>query len=100
MRGTLIPKTEALSVFCATACMARPVTVLPRKACVTNTSNMAKTKVPMSPAETVTLPVNVFSPPSESVPLPVFATVSGRVHFEHKTRDKKRVRVEPVAAEA
>ncbi|HYM83821.1 MAG TPA: 50S ribosomal protein L27 [Candidatus Dormibacteraeota bacterium] len=27
----------------------------------------------------------------------VFATVEGRVHFEHATRDKKRVRVEPVA---
>jgi large subunit ribosomal protein L27 len=27
----------------------------------------------------------------------VFATVRGRVHFEHATRDKKRIRVEPVA---
>ena len=25
----------------------------------------------------------------------VFATVSGRVHFEHDAKDKKRVRVEP-----
>jgi large subunit ribosomal protein L27 len=35
----------------------------------------------------------------------IFATVNGRVKFDHKTRDKKRVRVvadaaEPVAAEA
>jgi large subunit ribosomal protein L27 len=30
----------------------------------------------------------------------VFATVEGRVRFEHQTRRKKRVRVEPVAAEA
>jgi large subunit ribosomal protein L27 len=35
----------------------------------------------------------------------IFATVNGRVRFDHKTRDKKRVRViaeaaEPVAAEA
>jgi large subunit ribosomal protein L27 len=32
----------------------------------------------------------------------VFATVSGRVHFEHARRDKKRVRIEaePVAAPA
>ena len=30
----------------------------------------------------------------------VFATVEGRVRFEHQTRTKKRVRVEPVAAEA
>jgi large subunit ribosomal protein L27 len=30
----------------------------------------------------------------------VFATVTGRVRFEHQTRSKKRVRVEPVAAEA
>ena len=28
----------------------------------------------------------------------VFATVNGRVHFEHARRDKKRVRVEAVAA--
>ena len=27
----------------------------------------------------------------------VFATVSGHVHFEHATKDKKRIRVEPVA---
>lgn len=27
----------------------------------------------------------------------VFATVSGRVRFEHQTRNKKRIRVEPVA---
>ncbi len=27
----------------------------------------------------------------------VFATIPGRVRFEHQTRDKKRVRVEPVA---
>ena len=30
----------------------------------------------------------------------VFATVEGRVRFEHQTRRKKRVRVEPVAVEA
>ncbi len=30
----------------------------------------------------------------------VFATVTGRVHFEHQTRTKKRVRVESVAPEA
>ncbi len=30
----------------------------------------------------------------------VFATIAGRVHFEHETREKKRVRVEPVAATA
>ena len=29
----------------------------------------------------------------------VFATVDGRVRFEHATRDKKRIRVIPVAAE-
>ena len=29
----------------------------------------------------------------------VFATVTGKVRFEHETRDKKRVRVIPVAAE-
>ena len=28
----------------------------------------------------------------------VFATVDGRVHFEHARRDKKRIRVEAVAA--
>lgn len=28
----------------------------------------------------------------------VFATVEGHVRFEHRTRSKKRVRVEPVAA--
>jgi large subunit ribosomal protein L27 len=28
----------------------------------------------------------------------VFATVGGRVHFEHETRTKKRIRVEPVEA--
>ncbi len=28
----------------------------------------------------------------------VFATVAGRVHFEHARRDKKRIRVEAVAA--
>lgn len=27
----------------------------------------------------------------------VFATVPGRVRFEHETREKKRIRVEPVA---
>jgi hypothetical protein len=32
MRGTLMPSTVALSVFCATACIARPVTVAFRKA--------------------------------------------------------------------
>jgi large subunit ribosomal protein L27 len=30
----------------------------------------------------------------------VFATVTGRVRFEHQTRTKKRVRVEPVVTEA
>ncbi len=30
----------------------------------------------------------------------VFATVNGRVHFEHARRDKKRIRVEAVAASA
>jgi large subunit ribosomal protein L27 len=30
----------------------------------------------------------------------VFATVTGRVRFEHQTRSKKRIRVEPVVAEA
>jgi large subunit ribosomal protein L27 len=30
----------------------------------------------------------------------VFATVTGRVHFEHQTRAKKRVRVEAVPATA
>jgi len=29
----------------------------------------------------------------------VFATVDGRVRFEHATRDKKRIRVIPIAAE-
>jgi large subunit ribosomal protein L27 len=29
----------------------------------------------------------------------IFAKVDGRVRFEHETRDKKRVRVIPVAAE-
>jgi len=28
----------------------------------------------------------------------VFATVAGRVHFEHARRDKKRIRVEATAA--
>jgi large subunit ribosomal protein L27 len=28
----------------------------------------------------------------------VFATVEGRVRFEHQTRTKKRIRVEPLAA--
>jgi large subunit ribosomal protein L27 len=30
----------------------------------------------------------------------VFATVTGHVRFEHQTRSKKRVRVEPLLAEA
>jgi large subunit ribosomal protein L27 len=30
----------------------------------------------------------------------IFATVGGRVRFEHQTRSKKRVRVEPVVAAA
>lgn len=30
----------------------------------------------------------------------VFATVTGRVRFEHQTRGKKRIRVEPVVSEA
>ena len=30
----------------------------------------------------------------------VFATVEGRVRFEHATKTKKRVRVEPIEAEA
>jgi large subunit ribosomal protein L27 len=30
----------------------------------------------------------------------VFATVTGKVHFEHQTKHKKRIRVEPVAADA
>ncbi|HEU0243673.1 MAG TPA: 50S ribosomal protein L27 [Candidatus Limnocylindrales bacterium] len=29
----------------------------------------------------------------------VFATVTGKVRFEHETRDKKRIRVIPVATE-
>ena len=29
----------------------------------------------------------------------VFATIPGRVRFEHQTRHKKRIRIEPVAAE-
>ena len=30
----------------------------------------------------------------------VFATVTGKVHFEHQTKHKKRIRVEPVTAVA
>jgi large subunit ribosomal protein L27 len=30
----------------------------------------------------------------------VFATVTGRVRFEHQTRTKKRIRVEPLVTEA
>jgi large subunit ribosomal protein L27 len=30
----------------------------------------------------------------------VFATTEGRVRFEHATKDKKRIRVEPVATES
>jgi large subunit ribosomal protein L27 len=30
----------------------------------------------------------------------VFATIDGKVHFEHERRDKKRVRIEPVASAA
>jgi large subunit ribosomal protein L27 len=30
----------------------------------------------------------------------VFATLTGRVHFEHERQDKKRIRVEAVAAQA
>jgi ribosomal protein L27 len=29
----------------------------------------------------------------------VFATVDGTVHFEHETREKKRIRVEALAGE-
>jgi large subunit ribosomal protein L27 len=29
----------------------------------------------------------------------VFATVAGRVRFEHHRRDKKRIRIEPIASE-
>ena len=29
----------------------------------------------------------------------VFAKVDGTVHFEHETRDKKRIRVQPIAGE-
>ena len=54
MRGTLMPSTMALSVFCATACMARPVMVLLRNAWVANTLAVANKKVPRSCAVTVT----------------------------------------------
>ena len=54
MRGTLMPRTDALSVFCATACMARPVTVLVMKAWVANTRATASTKVPTSARVSVT----------------------------------------------
>ena len=30
----------------------------------------------------------------------VFATIPGRVRFEHQTRSKKRIRIEPLAAQA
>jgi len=30
----------------------------------------------------------------------VFATVTGKVHFEHQTKHKKRIRVEPVSTAA
>jgi ribosomal protein L27 len=30
----------------------------------------------------------------------VFATITGRVHFEHARRDKKRIRIEAEAAAA
>ena len=30
----------------------------------------------------------------------VFATVTGKVHFEHQTKHKKRIRVEPVSPAA
>ena len=46
--------TVALSVFCATACIARPVTVFCRKACVANTSTSASISVPMSASVIVT----------------------------------------------
>ena len=54
MRGTLMPSTAALSVFCATACMARPVTVRLRNVWVNNTKHRANTKVPMSEPDTLT----------------------------------------------
>lgn len=54
MRGTLMPSTLALSVFCATACIARPVTVFEMKACVASTIATASPKVPRSAIVTVT----------------------------------------------
>ena len=54
MRATSMPSTVALSVFCATACMARPVTVFDRNAWVANTSASASTKVPTSDSVMVT----------------------------------------------
>ncbi len=56
MRGTLMPSTVALSVFCATACIARPVTVRAKKACVPTTSSSAASRVPTSPDVSVTPP--------------------------------------------
>jgi ribosomal protein L27 len=29
----------------------------------------------------------------------IFATIDGTVHFEHETRDKKRIRIEALAGE-
>ena len=54
MRGTSMPSTVALSVFCATACIARPVTVRERKACVASTRPSASAIVPSSGSVTVT----------------------------------------------
>ena len=54
MPGTYTPNPEAPSVFCATACIARPVTVLARKAWVDKTKTIAKAKVPTSVAQIVT----------------------------------------------
>src|SRR6185503_18742367 len=54
MRLTSMPSTRAASVFCAHACMARPVTVRFRNACSPSTMRPASTSVPMSEYETLT----------------------------------------------
>ena len=59
IRFTSMPSTRAASVFCATACIARPVTVLFRNICKPMTMSPASTSVPMSAYE-------IAAPPSEN----------------------------------
>jgi hypothetical protein len=67
MRRTSMPSTRAASLFCATACIARPVSVRVTKSCSRMTMSAAMASVPTSAYDTFT-PATANWPAGKGLP--------------------------------